>query len=59
MAEPEESLTCATCSSTILQREAEEAGWRFYSDGVGELMPFCPDCIEREFRADARDLTDA
>jgi hypothetical protein len=58
MAEPE-SLICANCASTILQREAEEAGWQFYSDGVGELMPFCPDCIEREFRADAPASTDA
>ena len=46
-------LTCSNCSDTILERDAEAAGWRFYSDGVGELLPFCPDCIEREFRADA------
>ncbi|HXH89377.1 MAG TPA: hypothetical protein VNI55_12320 [Gaiellaceae bacterium] len=53
------SLICANCSITILERDADDAGWRFYSDGVGELMPFCPVCIEREFRADAPASTDA
>ncbi len=51
MAEPEESLTCANCSTTILDRDAEGAHWRFYSDGVGELMPFCSDCGARIRRA--------
>ena len=23
--------------------------WKYWSDGVGELHPFCPDCAEREF----------
>jgi hypothetical protein len=23
--------------------------WRAYSDGVGELVVFCPDCADREF----------
>nr|MBA2257133.1 hypothetical protein [Thermoleophilaceae bacterium] len=45
--------------TTILEPDAEAAGWRFYSDGVGELLPFCLDCIEREFRADAPASTDA
>jgi hypothetical protein len=38
--------TCANC------------GWRFYSDGVGELLPFCGLCIAREFRPDAPASTD-
>jgi hypothetical protein len=24
--------------------------WRAYSDGVGELIVFCPECAEREVR---------
>ena len=56
MAEPE-SLTCVNCSTMVLERDAEAAGWRFYSGGV-ELLPFCPDCIEREFSADAPASTD-
>ncbi len=52
MAEPE-SLTCASCSTTILERDAGAAGWRYWSDGVGELLPFCDVCSAREFAADA------
>ncbi len=53
-----ESLTCANCSTTIHEREPEH-GWRFYSDGVGELLPFCEVCSAREFAADAPASTDA
>ena len=53
MAEPEESLACANCSTTILERDAEAAGWRYWSDGVGELHLFCAACAEREFSPDA------
>ena len=37
----------------------KEAGWRFYSDGVGELLPFCEVCSAREFAPDAPASTDA
>jgi hypothetical protein len=23
--------------------------WTWWSDGLGELLPFCPTCAEREF----------
>jgi hypothetical protein len=26
---------------------AERAGFRFFADPLGELMPFCGDCAER------------
>jgi hypothetical protein len=29
--------------------EGEHDHWRYFSDGVGELLPFCPGCAEREF----------
>jgi len=45
MAEPE-SLTCANCSTTILERDAEAAGWRYWSDGVGALHLPCEACAE-------------
>jgi hypothetical protein len=39
------------CSECGLQRAdeaaAERAGFRFYADPLGELMPFCGDCAER------------
>ena len=37
----------------------EDLGWRFYSDGVGELVPFCSLCVHREFRPDAPASTEA
>ena len=58
VAEPE-SLTCANCATTILERDAEAAGWRFYSDDVGELLPFYEVCSAREFAEDAPASTDA
>ena len=29
--------------------EDPENEWRVYSDGVGKLVTFCPECAEREF----------
>jgi len=29
--------------------EKDEDQWRAYSDGVGELIVFCPEYVEREF----------
>ena len=49
----------ANCKTTILEPDAEAAGWRFYSDGVGELLPFCEVCSAREFAPDAPASTDA
>ena len=54
----ETGYRASNCSSPILESETEAAGWRYWSDGVGELMPFCSDCIEREFKADAPASTD-
>ena len=28
--------------------------WGYWSDGVGELVPFCPECAKREFALAAR-----
>jgi len=47
------SLTCANCAGTILECDAQAVGWRFWSDGVGELHLFCPTCAYREFAPNA------
>jgi hypothetical protein len=55
-----ELLVCSNRGRPVPETDAEELRWRFYSDGVGALHPFCPLCIRREFSADApasRDLT--
>ncbi len=51
MAEPE-SLTCANCSTTIAERDAEAAGWRYWADGF-DLHLFCAAHHAREFAPDA------
>jgi hypothetical protein len=42
-------VRCTECA-----READELAtiaerWTWWSDGVGELLPYCPSCSEREF----------
>lgn len=46
MTDPE--LACSECGGQPAPDEDVEA-WRYRSDGVGELHPFCPECDEREF----------
>jgi hypothetical protein len=40
-------IECVNCGRVCRQGDAKEAGWRFYSDGVGELLPFCSLCAYR------------
>lgn len=42
-----EPTTCANCGK--LTTQPNEDGWRYYSTGVGELLPFCIACASREF----------
>ncbi len=52
-------IACANCGRTVLEANAEAAGWRFWSDGLGELHLFYPGCAEKEFSADAPSSRDA
>ena len=52
-------IACANCGRPVRKADAKDLGWRFYSDGLGELLPFCGLCIAREFRPDAPASTDA
>ena len=45
----ENKIRCAECGREITEGEAELERWGYWSDGVGELHPFCPGCAEREF----------
>jgi hypothetical protein len=42
-------LVCAECRRESRDDENAADEWRAYSDGVGELHVFCPECAEREF----------
>ena len=44
----EASPPCAECGRAPRDHLDAER-WRFYSDGTGDLVPFCPECAEREF----------
>jgi hypothetical protein len=44
----ENTLTCTECGRQASEAEAEQEGWRVHSDGIGDLLPFCPECAERE-----------
>lgn len=45
-------IACANCGRTVPEADAKDAGWRYWSDGVGGLHPFCPGCAAREFSSD-------
>lgn len=59
VAQTEPLIVCANCGRPVREADADALGWRFYSDGVGELLPFCGLCAHREFRPDAAASTDA
>lgn len=59
MALTEILIECANCRRPVREADAEDLGWRYYGDGLGELVPFCSLCIHREFRPDAPASTDA
>jgi NAD-dependent SIR2 family protein deacetylase len=46
-AESGDHMRCIECNRKAEPNEVRK--WRYFSDGVGSLLPFCPDCAEREF----------
>jgi hypothetical protein len=47
------TLRCAECHRRPRPDENPDDEWRVYSDGIGELHTFCPECARREFAPDA------
>jgi hypothetical protein len=45
----DQAVICAQCGRQPRGDENAADEWRCYSDGVGELIVFCPECVEREF----------
>ncbi len=52
-------VSCAECGRDVDEFTAIAEKWRYWSDGVGELIPFCPECARREFALYAAALTRA
>ena len=42
-------IRCAECGRAVNELTSITERWRHWSDGVGELHPFCPECAAREF----------
>ena len=40
---------CTECGLEADERFTIAEHWTWWSDGCGGLLPFCPDCAEREF----------
>jgi hypothetical protein len=50
----DETISCSECHREVDESTAIDECWGYWSDGCGELMPFCPECASREFAPDAR-----
>jgi hypothetical protein len=48
----EKLIARANCDRPVREREAEDLGWRYWSDGRN-LHLICPLCAHREFAPDA------
>jgi hypothetical protein len=43
------AMCCTECGLDADERWTIAEHWTWWSDGLGELMPFCPSCAAREF----------
>jgi hypothetical protein len=43
------SVPCAECGEAIGEDEAQAQRWGYWSEGRGEVYPFCPRCAGRRF----------
>jgi hypothetical protein len=50
----ETAIRCEKCRLEVDEFTAIKERWGFWSDGCGELLPFCPECARHEFADDAR-----
>lgn len=47
--EEKDLIRCANCARAPRPDDNAANDWRVESDGVGELLVFCPECWQREF----------
>ena len=47
------AFRCGECHREVDEFTAIAEKWGYWSDGVGELVAFCPECARREFAPDA------
>jgi hypothetical protein len=46
-------VRCSECHREVDEFVAISEQWAYWSDGCGELLAFCPECLRREFARDA------
>ena len=44
----EDGIRCEECGRVVDEFTAIAERWGYWSDGFGELLPFCAKCAERE-----------
>ena len=49
----DDAIRCSECHREVDEFTAIAEKWGFWSDGCGELLPFCSECARREFAKDA------
>jgi len=49
----EDGIRCEQRGRVVDEFTAIAERWGYWSDGCGELLPFCPECARREFAPDA------
>jgi hypothetical protein len=42
-------IRCVECDLEVDEFTSIAEQWRYFHDGSGELLPYCPDCAAREF----------
>jgi hypothetical protein len=47
------TIPCSECDREVDEFTAIKEQWRYWSDGRGELLPFCAECARREFAPEA------
>ena len=52
-------IRCTECHREVDEFTAIKERWGYWSDGCGELLPFCPECAKREFALDAPPSTES
>jgi DNA-directed RNA polymerase subunit RPC12/RpoP len=52
MAHTQKLVECANCGRPVREADAEDLGWRYWSDGK-DLHLICAHCAYREFQVDA------
>ncbi len=51
----DDSIRCSECHREVDEFTAIKESWGYWSDGCGDLLPFCPKCAQREFADDGGD----